>query len=84
MADAEYPCPECDAETDWRFECPGYPGTWNGKATIMVCQDCSNAIEFFCTNRDCPWWHRTPNNRDDASTMGDAPTWLAQALARFS
>ena len=79
MEDKEYPCPLCNTKTDWRFECPGYgpPGH------IMVCMPCSNAVEYYCTNRECEWWHRTPNNRGDITKMGVAPTWLAEALAEF-
>jgi hypothetical protein len=76
MADEERPCPLCASSTDWIFECPGYGG--------MVCVPaCGNAFEYYCTNNDCQWWHRVPNNRGDRATMGIAPTWLAGALREF-
>jgi len=78
--DKEYPCPQCNSKTDWRLECPGY----GGEGKVMVCYPpCGNAIEYFCTNEACQWWHRSPNNRSDKATMGAAPSWLAEALDEF-
>jgi len=85
MPDREYPCPQCGSATDCRLECAGYPGERNGKKTIMVCVPaCGGAIEFYCTNKACGWWHRTPNNRSDAATMPVAPPWLDKVLAELS
>lgn len=79
MEPIEYPCPLCGAETEWDPDCPGYPGTWNGKKTTMVCHPpCGNADEYTCANNDCPWWYREPNNRGDRAQMGIVPPWLKE------
>lgn len=77
----EYPCPLCGGETDWEFDCPGYPGTWNGKETVLVCVGgCDNARLFFC--KQCDWQYRTPNRRSDA--RGQEPVWIEQAIKESS
>jgi hypothetical protein len=76
MTDEERPCPLCNSDTEWDLECPGYGG--------MVCVPaCGNAIEWTCTNKDCQWWYRAPNDRSDKATMGIAPVWLNEALREF-
>ncbi len=73
-APIEYPCPLCGSETEWDPECPGY-----GKNPTMVCVPaCGNADEYTCTNDDCDWWYREPNNRGDKETMGIVPPWLKE------
>ncbi len=85
MEAEDHPCPLCNSDTDWIFECPGCPGSWNGAETIMVCIHgcCCNAVEYYCTNKDCRWWYREPNDRSDRAQMGIAPAWLAEALREF-
>lgn len=77
-------CPVCGGATDWRLECPGYPGIdGNGKRTVMVCVPaCGNATEFFCLDDACGWWYRYPNHRD-VDRMGRKPAWMDEVLAEM-
>lgn len=72
MEPIEYPCPVCGSETEWSPDCPGY-----GKDPVWTCHPvCGNADEYTCTNDECNWWYREPNNRSDKAQMGVAPIWL--------
>lgn len=74
------PCPRCGGEVGMDPACPGYPGLWNGKPTILVCsQGCSNATEYLCLSESCTWWYREPNNRTDKIAMGERPDWPLMA-----
>lgn len=73
------PCPRCGGEVGLAAACPGYPGTWNGKPTIMVCSyGCSNATEYTCLSESCGWWFREPSRRSDPD-MGERPPWPVMA-----
>lgn len=75
----KFPCPVCGSLTVTVMSCPGY-----GKSgKVMVCyppESCGNAVEFHCTDADCPWWVREPRGeRSDVSRMGVTPEWLEEA-----
>lgn len=87
---SEYPCPLCGADCDWFGDCPGYGNpvmvcghgytarTITGK--LVLAQACGNAALWVCTNPDCTWQFRTPNERSD---LIDAkrPEWMHNPLS---
>lgn len=71
----EKTCPVCNADVRTGSDCPGYP---NGEGGINVCwppSHCGNATFYDCSNENCSWWYRDPNNRGDKAEMGITPSW---------
>lgn len=86
--DAIHPCPECQSETEWIPDCPGW--VRDGKVNIcagsyvqevqagysVIAQRCGNAALWVCTNPECDWMYREPDKRTAEDAKMTRPDWM--------
>lgn len=81
-AEEEQTCPECSSPTTWKYTCPTYPSSQNGKIIMMRCEDCNNGTIYSCTSENCMWEWETSLNAASPRTEKNnakAPTWAETA-----